>query len=104
MTPESLPDEQATRLRQARLRLASTPLYPMLPPDEWLGAAEAASRVQAEAVGTGESAPQAMRERILPEEHFEFRGGQAEVTTPHKRNKRSRARTRGTDYPNSPER
>ena len=97
VNPEPRPAERTT-LRQVRLRPASANLYPMLPPGEWLSAAGVATRLLAEAVRTRDSGLQPMRERILSEEHFEFRGGRREVAM----HQYARARTRWTDYPSPP--
>lgn len=66
-------------MREARLRPEFAHLYPGLTPDQW----ESASRV-AEAVLANlmlqEMADASTHERILPEEHFDFRGGPPEST------------------------
>ena len=59
--------------REARLRSAFGHLYPSLPTDTWMGAAEVGSLLLRWIAGGGAS-PR-LGARLLPEEHFEFRGG-----------------------------
>ena len=63
-------------MREARLRPEFAELYPGLTPDRWLPAARVAEAVLANLLlqQMGE-APAA--DRLLPEAHFEFRGGAA---------------------------
>jgi hypothetical protein len=61
--------------REARLRLEHAALYPGIPGGEWLSAALLADRVLAGRLLRGASS--ALQGRVLVEEHFEFRGGDA---------------------------
>jgi hypothetical protein len=61
--------------REARLRPESGMLYPSLRPGEWIVAAVLADRVLADLILRGSGA--ALRGRVLPEEHFDFRGGRS---------------------------
>jgi len=61
--------------REARLRPEHAALYPGIPPGEWLRAAPLADRVLAGRLLRGASS--ALQGRVLIEEHFEFRGGDA---------------------------
>jgi len=92
---ESYATESAVPMRQVRLRPASAPLYPTLQPGEWHSAATLAARLLTEAARMKGSDTRAVRERILPEEHFEFRGGRHEASLRY----RARARTRWADHP-----
>ena len=58
--------------REARLRPGFAQLYPALPADTWMGAAELGALLLRWIVGGG-SAP--LGSRLLSDEHFEFRGG-----------------------------
>ena len=61
-------------MREARLRPEFAQLYPTLTPGEWKPAARIAEAVLANFLlheMTDSPAP----DRLLPEEHFEFRGG-----------------------------
>ena len=61
-------------LRKACLKPEHTSLYPEVPANIWLGAAGVAARVAARlrrSSGSGELPAG----RVLPDEHFEFRGG-----------------------------
>jgi hypothetical protein len=60
-------------MREARLRPEFAELYPGLEPDRWLPAARVAEAVLANVLlqQMGEASP----DRLLPEAHFEFRGG-----------------------------
>ena len=61
-------------LRRARLNPKFAPLYPEIPAGYWLPAWQAATR-RAERLWR-ESGPEALvEERLLADEHFEFRGG-----------------------------
>jgi hypothetical protein len=60
--------------REARLRAGSAALYPALPSDTWMGAAELGS-ILLRWIASG-GAPPPLGTRLLPEEHFEFRGGE----------------------------
>ena len=59
--------------REARLRSDFAHLYPSLPTDTWLGAAEVGALLLRWIAGGGAS-PR-LGARLLPEAHFEFRGG-----------------------------
>jgi len=61
--------------REARLRSEHATLYPGIPAGEWLPAAVLADRVLAGRLLRGASS--ALQGRVLVEEHFEFRGGDA---------------------------
>ena len=56
-------------VREARLRPEFAGVYPQIRPGLWLIAATIASARK------HEDPPPPLRERLLPEEHFEFRGG-----------------------------
>jgi len=63
-------------LRRTRLDPKFGSLYPEIPAGHWLPASQAATR-RAERLRR-EAGPQALLEgRILPEEHFQFRGGRS---------------------------
>lgn len=62
--------------REARLRPGNSELYPGIPGGEWRTAASLADQVLAGQLLRG--VVTAVRGRVLPEAHFEFRGG---VTT-----------------------
>jgi hypothetical protein len=81
----------ANTLRQARLRPAFAHKYPSVPVGEWVPAAELAARALGKK-SHGAPLP-ATRDRVLPDGHFEFRGGGEEARL------RYRARTRWVDYP-----
>jgi hypothetical protein len=61
------------RPREARLRAEHGRLYPGLCPGEWKAAAMLADQVLADRLLRGSEA--ALRGRVLPDTHFEFRGG-----------------------------
>ncbi len=64
-----------TIVREARLRPEFAHLYPELPPGRWMPASEVGATIlvsQLKAVR-----PPMLGERLLPEEHFDFRGGGA---------------------------
>jgi hypothetical protein len=60
-------------MREARLRSEFAHLYPGLTPGEWEPAARIAEAVLANLM-LQEMAEAPAAERVLPEEHFEFRG------------------------------
>ena len=60
-------------VREARLRPEFSELYPGLRPGRWEPAAILADRLLAECLLRGSE--NAIRGRVLPEVHFEFRGG-----------------------------
>jgi hypothetical protein len=59
--------------REARLRPGFAEMYPALPADTWMGAAELGALLLRWVVGGG-AAP--LGSRLLTDEHFEFRGGE----------------------------
>jgi len=61
-------------LRKACLKPVYATLYPDVAPNIWLGAAGVAARVAAR-LRRECTAGGALRPRVLPDEHFEFRGG-----------------------------
>ena len=61
-------------MREARLRPEFADLYPGLTPGEWESAARIAEAVLAN-VMLQQMAEASPGGRLLPEEHFEFRGG-----------------------------
>ena len=63
-------------MREARLRPEFAHLYPGLTPGQWESAARIAEAVLANLM-LQEMAEAPASERVLPEEHFEFRGGAA---------------------------
>ena len=68
------------QLRQAKLRKKFGTLYPEIPADHWIPAWLAVTR-RAHRVWS-ERGPDAMIEdRLLPDEHFEFRGGTRRPST-----------------------
>jgi hypothetical protein len=70
----------AQRLREARLRPEHAARYPGILPGVWESAAVLCDRVVA--AGLLRGSPAGWRERALPPEHFEFRGGSREVERP----------------------
>jgi hypothetical protein len=60
--------------RQARLRADFAELYPAVPSGIWIEAAELGASLLKWIAGGGAAAP--MGSRLLPDEHFEFRGGE----------------------------
>ena len=60
--------------REARLRPQFAELYPALPSAVWLGAAEIGGMLLRWIAEGGRTPPLGVR--LLPEEHFEFRGGE----------------------------
>jgi len=71
-------------LRQARLRASFAHLYPHIRPDSWERASTMALRV-VEALAGRTDPNFTGRERILPDEHFEFRGGGGPAQVPGRR-------------------
>jgi hypothetical protein len=69
------------RLREARLRPEHAPRYPGIRPGVWESAAVLCDRVVA--AGLLRGAP-GWRERVLPREHFEFRGGGSSTERPRR--------------------
>lgn len=61
-------------MREARLRPEFADLYPGLTPGEWESAARIAEAVLANLM-LQKMADASASGRVLPEEHFEFRGG-----------------------------
>jgi hypothetical protein len=59
--------------RKARLKSEYSELYPGLRPGEWETAAVLADRLLADCLLRGSE--DALRGRVLPDEHFEFRDG-----------------------------
>lgn len=62
-----------TILREARLKPEFAHLYPELPAGRWLPASEVGATILMSQLRA--SRPPSLGERLLPEEHFEFRGG-----------------------------
>jgi hypothetical protein len=60
--------------REARLRPECAHLYPVLEPGQWESAASTADKVAAIRLLQLEDA-YVLHDRVLPEVHFEFRGG-----------------------------
>lgn len=82
-------------IREARLRPQYAHLYPCIPPGTWLPATTVAERLLRFAVamvGPGFRLP----ERMLDEEHFDFRGGIAPQGTGGGVGIRERARERAS--------
>lgn len=67
-------DTGAPLRREARLRPAFAELYPALPSDTWMGAAELGGTLLRWITEGGVTPP--LGARLLPDEHFEFRGGE----------------------------
>jgi hypothetical protein len=67
------PSTETPLRREARVRPAFAHLYPALPGDTWMGAAELGALLLRWVVGGG-AAP--LGSRLLSDEHFEFRGGE----------------------------
>jgi hypothetical protein len=72
-TAAPAPGAALRRLREARLRPGKADLYPGIRPGEWRTAASLADQVLAGQLLRGLGT--AVRGRVLPEAHFEFRGG-----------------------------
>lgn len=62
-----------TLIREARLRQAFAHLYPELPAGKWLPATEVGATILMSQLRA--SRPLSLGDRLLPDEHFEFRGG-----------------------------
>jgi len=62
-----------TEIRMARLRVEFAEHYPPLTPDVWMPAAEVGARMLFWHLELAGTVP--LGDRLLPEEHFEFRGG-----------------------------
>jgi hypothetical protein len=60
-------------IRMARLRVEFAEHYPPLKPGEWMPAAEVGARMLFWHLELAGTIP--LGDRLLPEEHFEFRGG-----------------------------
>ena len=60
-------------VREARLRPQFSYLYPELPSDTWLPASEVGATILMSQLRSAR--PASLGERLLPDEHFEFRGG-----------------------------
>ncbi len=73
-TSVTAPARMHVGVREARLHPEFAQLYPGIPAGEWLCAAVLADRVLVGRLLRGASS--AIRGRVLPEEHFEFRGGE----------------------------
>ena len=61
-------------LRKTCLKPEYASLYPEVGSNIWLGAAGVAARVAARLRGSGDP-DDSLPKRVLPDEHFEFRGG-----------------------------
>jgi hypothetical protein len=59
--------------REARLRPEYAELYPVLPPGVWMGASEIGRQLLLWHLATARPPED---ERLISEEHFEFRGGE----------------------------
>lgn len=62
-----------TIVREARLRPQYAHLYPELPADTWMPASEVGATILMNQLRSTQ--PFNFGERLLPDEHFEFRGG-----------------------------
>ena len=60
-------------VREARLRSRFAYLYPELPADTWLPASEVGATILMSQLRSAR--PASLGELLLPDEHFEFRGG-----------------------------
>lgn len=60
-------------VREARLRPQFAYLYPELPADTWLAASEVGATILMSQLKSAR--PLSLGDRLLPDEHFEFRGG-----------------------------
>ena len=78
---------QGTTIREARLRPEFASLYPSLQPGVWLPATTVGQKLLLWHLATA-ATPQG--ERLMAEEHFEFRGGSSDES-------RNGARTRASD-------
>lgn len=70
------------RVREARLLPEHAPRYPGIQPGVWEAAAVLCDRVTAGGLLRG--TPVGWRARVLPPEHFEFRGGGREDVRPRR--------------------
>jgi hypothetical protein len=61
--------------RQARLRPEYAALYPGVPADEWRPVGELLDYVTAARLRAGRCSGELLRDRMLADHHFEFRGG-----------------------------
>jgi hypothetical protein len=87
-------DTGAPLRREARVRSGFAELYPVLPTDTWMAAAELGG-VLLRWIAEG-GTPPPLGARLLPDEHFEFRGGElprGSVASP--RSRREDPGTRG---------
>ena len=87
-------DTGAPLRREARLRAPFSELYPALPSDTWMGAAELGGILLRWITEGGVTPP--LGARLLPDEHFEFRGGElprGSIASP--RSRREDSGTRG---------
>jgi hypothetical protein len=82
------------RPREARLRQASSHLYPGVPSEVWIQAAVMADIVWAKRLQRGQTS---LADRVLDPAHFEFRQGHAEgdPPTPLRRRATDRLRFQG---------
>ena len=62
-----------TFVREARLKPEFAHLYPELPAGRWMPASEVGATILMTQLKS--LAPKRLGERLLPDEHFEFRGG-----------------------------
>jgi hypothetical protein len=87
-------------IRQALLRPEFAHLYPGIPANEWLPAAVLTDQVLALRLRARERVP-VTRERVLDQEHFEFRGvpsaGQADAVRQARQQDRQEERRRRLD-------
>ncbi len=60
-------------IREARLRPEAAPLYPQIPAGVWLPATDVGAKLLLWQLKAPR--PVALGERLLDEQHFEFRGG-----------------------------
>jgi hypothetical protein len=67
-------------LRKTCLKPEYASLYPEVPPNIWVGALGVAARVAARLRRSGGLA-HSLKGRVLPDEHFEFRGGRRRRAT-----------------------
>lgn len=66
------------QVREARLRSEFADRYPGVEPDVWYTAATLAEHLSRR-MGQGGDAESSTGPRVLPQEHFEFRGGEPPV-------------------------
>jgi hypothetical protein len=87
-------------IRQAMLRPEFAPLYPGIPANEWLPAAVLTDQVLALRLRARERVP-VTRERVLDQDHFDFRGvpsaGQADAVRQARQEDRQDERRRRLD-------